>query len=274
MLLAAVLKLVSGGKQSVAPAYKELAMSQYHAAEYEFYEGEDVRSLPAAFAIPAERAAFIRRVYAHVAGALLAFVAIEYLLLVPLWPLSAQILMSMFALGKYSWLVVLGLFMLVAWLAEKWAMSDASPALQYAGLAVYTVAEAIICLPLLFVVKHVLGEPTLIGQAAILTLAVFGGLTACVFTTRKDFSYLGPILWVLSWLALGLIVAAILFGFNLGLWFALAMVGLVSGAIIYQTSNVMYHYRTDQHVAAALGLFASVVTLFYYILLALLRSRN
>jgi hypothetical protein len=88
MLLAAVLKLVSGGKQSVAPAYKELAMSQYHAAEYEFYEAQDVRSLPAAFAIPAERAAFIRRVYAHVAGALLAFVAIEYLLLVPLWPLS------------------------------------------------------------------------------------------------------------------------------------------------------------------------------------------
>lgn len=249
-------------------------MSHYPMADYDVYGNEYGRSLPAAFALPAERAAFIRRVYAHVAGALLAFVAIEFLLLVPFWPISIQILMTMFAAGKYSWLIVLGLFMLVGWLAEKWATSEASPGLQYLGLAVYTVAEAIICLPLLFLVTHILNEPTLIAQAGILTLAVFGGLTACVFTTRKDFSYLGPILWVLSWLALGLIVCSILFGFNLGLWFSLAMVGLVSGVIIYQTSMVLHHYRTDQHVAAALGLFASVVTLFYYILIALLRSRN
>ncbi|MCS7015142.1 MAG: Bax inhibitor-1 family protein [Gemmatales bacterium] len=250
-------------------------MSHYYTTPYEGYEGQHTSALPAAYALPAERAAFIRRTYAHLAGALLAFIAIEWFLLVPLADFSVQLVALMLVgAGKYSWLIVLGLFLLVGWLAERWALSDASPGLQYLGLAVYTVAEAVIVLPLLFVVTHIVDQPQLIGQAGILSLAVFGGLTACVFTTRKDFSFLGPIVWVAGWLAFGLIVAAILFGFNLGLWFALAMVGLASAAIIYQTSNILHHYRTEQHVAAALGLFASVVTLFYYILIALLKARE
>jgi hypothetical protein len=36
----------------------------------------------------------------------------------------------------------------------------------------------------------------------------------------------------------------------------------------------MLHYRTDQHVAAALALFSSVALLFYYVLLALMGSRR
>jgi len=250
-------------------------MSHYYTPESEAYEVLDARSMPAAFALPAERAAFIRRTYAHVAAALLAFVALEWLLLVPLQDFSFNLIVLMLTgAGEFSWLIVLGLFMFVGWLAEKWALSDTSQALQYVGLTVYTVAISIICLPLLYMVAHITGQPQLIGQAGILALAVFGGLTACVFTTRRDFSFLGPIIWVVSWLAFGLIVAAILFGFNLGLWFALAMIGLVSACIIYQTSNILHHYRTDQHVAAALGLFASVVVLFYYILIALSKSRN
>ena len=44
----------------------------------------------------------------------------------------------------------------------------------------------------------------------------FGGLTMSVFVTRKDFSFLGPILTVGSLIALGLIVVAIFVGFDLG----------------------------------------------------------
>ena len=50
-----------------------------------------------------------------------------------------------------------------------------------------------------------------------------------------------------------------------------AMVVLMSGYILYYTSNVMLHYRTDQHVAAALALFAAVATLFWYILQIVMR---
>jgi len=66
--------------------------------------------------------------------------------------------------------------------------------------------------------------------------------------------------------AIGLIVCGTLFGFQLGTLFSAGMVALSAGYILYYTSNVLHHYRTDQHVAAALALFAAVALLFWYIL--------
>jgi FtsH-binding integral membrane protein len=216
----------------------------------------------AAQATASARATFIRRTYAHLAGAILAFMGIEAVLLkiVP----EATII-QIFASSPYSWLFVLLAFMGASWLAQTWAQSEASPGLQYLGLALYVVAQAVIFLPILFVATHYF-DPRVIPTAGILTLAVFGGLTLSVFVTRKDYSFLAPILSVGALLALGLIVAAILLGFSLGLFFSFAMVALMSGYILYYTSNVLLHYRTDQHVAASLALFAAVATLFYYIL--------
>jgi FtsH-binding integral membrane protein len=65
---------------------------------------------------------------------------------------------------------------------------------------------------------------------------------------------------------MGLIVCSILFSFNLGIIFSGAMVILACGYILFYTSNIMHHYGTEQYVAAALALFASVALLFYYIL--------
>src|SRR5439155_22249064 len=118
--------------------------------------------------------------------------------------------------------------------------------------------------PLLYIAEHF--APGAIASAGVMTLAVFGGLTVVVLKTRRDFSYLGPILSIGSFLALGFIVAGVLFQFTFGLVFAFAMVALISGYIIYYTSAVVHQFRTDQHVAAALALFASVATLFWYIL--------
>jgi FtsH-binding integral membrane protein len=69
-------------------------------------------------------------------------------------------------------------------------------------------------------------------------------------------------------------VASILIGFNLGLIFSGAMVVFAAGAILYQTSNVARYYRTDQYVAAALALFASVALLFWYVLRIFLAFRS
>jgi len=54
------------------------------------------------------------------------------------------------------------------------------------------------------------------------------------------------------------------------------MLLLVGAMILYQTSNVIHHYHTSQYVAAALGLFSSLATLFWYVLRLLmsLTSRN
>jgi FtsH-binding integral membrane protein len=231
---------------------------------YDYAYGRPV----AARAETTDRVAFIRRTYAHLGGAILAFMALEAVLLsvVP-----HNEVLRLLAVSPFSWLFVLGGFMVAGWVAQMWARSETSVALQYTGLAVYVVAQAVIMLPLLMLAADFSG-PSVIPTAGILTLAVFAGLTASVFISGKDFSFLRPILFVGSLLALGLIVASILFSFNLGgVFFAFAMVALMSGYILYYTSNVMLYYRTDQHVAAALALFAAVATLFWYILQIVMR---
>ena len=179
--------------------------------------------------------------------------------------------------SKYSWLIVLGAFMAVSWLANKWAHSSTSLGMQYTGLALYVVAEAVIFLPLLLIASQMTGDGNLIGKAGIITLAMFGGLTLVAFTTKKDFSFLGGILKIGFFIALGLIVASFFFqGLSLGIWFSGAMVLLASGSILYSTSNIIHHYQPTQYVAASLGLFASVALLFWYVLriLMALSGRN
>lgn len=222
----------------------------------------------AAEASASARVAFIRRTYGHVLGAIVAFVAVEAVLLN--LPFTDQLMASLFSI-PFSWAVVLIAFMAVSWLANIWARSDTSRAVQYAGLGIYVLAEAAIFLPLLWIAKNFFGGDV-IPTAALLTLLIFAGLTIGVFLTKHDFSFLGPILGVVGLGALGLIFAAVFFGFSLGLWFCFVMVAFACGAILYHTSNVLHHYRTDQHVAAALALFAAVALLFWYILQIVMSS--
>lgn len=222
---------------------------------------------PVAAAPPNVRAAFIRRTYAHLLGAIVAFVGIEAVLLES--GVGKDIVRSLFLSGgNLAWLGLMVLFVVGGLAAQAMARSRQSVGVQYAGLALYVLLEVVIFLPILIVATQ---APQYAGkdlplQAGIVTLAAFGGLTAAVFLSGKDFSFLGPVLWVGSLLALGLVVAAVIGGFNLGLVFAAAMVALACGFIIYDTSNVMHHYSTDQHVSAALSLFASAALLFWYVL--------
>ena len=146
--------------------------------------------------------------------------------------------------------------------------------MQYVGLGLYVVLQALIFLPLMTIATVYSGDPTLIPKAGIMTLALFGGLSAAALITRKDFSFLGPIVCVASFCALGLIIAAWIFGFQLGLWFSFAVVALTAASILYKTSNMLHYYSTNMHVAAALALFASVAQLFYYIIIILLQTQR
>lgn len=209
-----------------------------------------------------ERVDFIRKTYLHLAGAVLAFAAISAALLNS--P-AAETLVSLMTAGKYNWLIVLAAFMGVSYLANYWAMSATSVGMQYLGLALYVVAQAVISCPLLYVASR-FGGPDVIPVAGIITLVLFTGLTLIVFVTRADFSFLRMALWIGGLAAMGLIACSILFGFSLGLLFSVAMVVFACGWILYDTSNVLHHYRIGQHVAASLALFASVALLFWYIL--------
>jgi FtsH-binding integral membrane protein len=238
---------------------------------YEGYELDYPAS--AAQSMASERAAFVRRVYMHLAGAVLALIGIEVVLLNVV---DRQSILKLMFGTPWSWLVVMLLFMGAGFVARIWAQSRSSPALQYAGLALYVGAWAIMFLPLLIACEILPNCRNVIPQAGILTGAVFGGLTLAVMITRKDYSFLAPVLCVGSLIALGVIVAGVIFGFSLGLFFSFAMVALISGYILYDTSNVILHYPPDMHVAAALELLADVAMLFWYIvqILMSLNSRD
>lgn len=216
-----------------------------------------------------ERSDFIVKTYLHLAGAIGLFIILEAMLMaVP----GIQDLVKLMVGTRYGWLIVLGLFMFVSYVADNWARSAVSPTQQYLGLGLYVVAEAVIFVPLIYIAMAI--DPRIIGTAAATTIGLFGVLTAIVFITRKDFSFLRGILMFGGFAALGLIVVAILFQFNLGPIFTYAMIALACGYILYDTSNVMLHYRIGQHVAAALALFAAVALLFWYILQLFLSRRD
>ena len=163
----------------------------------------------------------------------------------------------------WNWLLVLLGFSLVGTVADRWARTGGSAARQYLGLGLFVVAEAVIFLPLM---RWAADDDGAVTQAAVLAAALALALMAVPFVTGADFTFLRGGLVVGGAIALGLIVASILFGFSLGLWFSAAMVAFAAGAILYRTSAMLGVYRTDQHVAAALGLFADVALLFYYVL--------
>lgn len=232
----------------------------------------------AASAAEDERVAFMRRTYLHLAGAVALFVAIEAVIF-SAFGVDNVFQMTARLMTGWNWLLVLGAFMVVSWVADSWARSDRSQSMQYLGLGLYVVAQAVIFLPLLSYAAMLDmrmggGSSQIIPTAALMTGVTFGGLTAAVLLTRSDLSFLGRFLWWGGILAMGIILCAIFFGLSLGTWFSVAMVGLASGYILYHTSNVMHHYRTDQHVAAALALFASVALLFWYILQLVMSFRD
>lgn len=228
-----------------------------------------VASGPVDQATAIDRAEFIRKTYTHVALSVLAFIIVEYFLLN--WSGAYDLVLKM--VDGYNWLIVLGVFMFISHMADKWARSSTSKQTQYMGLGLYIIAEAFIFLPILFIAMGQLG-PSVVGQAGIVTLGMFAGLTMVVFTTRKDFSFMRSILNVGGMVALGVIAASIFMGFSLGLLFSAIMVAFASGAILYSTSNILHHYRTDQYVAASLSLFASVMLLFWYILRIFMSLRD
>ncbi|HEX3764972.1 MAG TPA: Bax inhibitor-1 family protein [Kofleriaceae bacterium] len=190
--------------------------------------------------------------------------------------------------GQLNWLIVIGLFMLVGYVAQRLAMSQTSRGLQLFGLGIFVAAESALLQPLLWVLifrfgdRHMLRSGVLLSgyagplllQAVVITLAIFIGLTLTVFITKKDFSFMGGMLTVASFAVLGVILASMLFGFSLGAFFCGAVILIMAGYILYQTSLVMSYFPPTGYVAAALMLFSTIATLFWYVLQLLMSLNN
>ena len=227
-----------------------------------------------------DRVAFLRKTYVHLGVALIAFAAITAGMMK--FATETSLKFSSWALGgRWNWLLILGLFMVVGYVAERLAQSEASRGLQYVGLGIFVIAEAVLLQPMLWLLIVKFGDPQMIGieggmlvgqaasilmQAIVITLAIFIGLTLTVFLTKKDFSFMRGALAIGTFAALGVILASAIFGFSLGAFFTGAMILLMAGYILYQTSLVMSYFPPSGYVAASLMLFSTIATLFWYVL--------
>jgi len=223
-----------------------------------------LQPIPVAQASADVRGRFIVRTYNHLFGAIALFTMIE----IALFKSGVAERIASALMG--NWLLVLGGFMLVGWFSSRAAANSKSLGGQYLALFAFVAAEAIIFIPLLFVANAYSQQTdgsNVIASAAGTTILGCAGLTVVAFVTRKDFSFLRSFLMWGGIVALLLIVASMLFGFQMGTWFSVAMIGFAGAAVLYDTSNVLHHYGEDRYVAASLQLFSSVAVIFYNVLM-------
>lgn len=218
----------------------------------------NVRPLTAAEASLDERVAFIRKVYAlFFVGILFAVGGVVLGFAFP--PL-------MIAAAQHPWIM---LILMIGGVMGTEAVRHV-PRVNVLALFGFTTFTGVMISPLLYIIGRT--NPVSILQAGVLTVGIFGGLTAYVFISNRDFSFLRGMVTV------GLIVIVlggllnILFVGSLGLGFALAVATLLlfAGFVLYDTSNIIRRYPTNEYVSGALSLYLDALNMF----LALLRILN
>jgi FtsH-binding integral membrane protein len=238
------------------------------------------RPIPGAVATAgvSDRVAFLRRTYAHLGLALVAWAVASAGLFIYLPKLSFTIA-TFGGVGGFGIFLGIALFIGAGYLAQRLAMSESSRALQYVGLALeVTVFTALVQSFLWAALMRLGGDPSVfastVAQAGIITVVIFVGLTATVFITKKDFSFMRGALTIGIFAVFGVSIASLIFGFQLGALFSGAVILLMAGYVLYETSTVMAHFPPTHHVAAALMLFSTVATMFMHILrlLSILRG--
>jgi modulator of FtsH protease len=135
-----------------------------------------------------------------------------------------------------------------------------SPTLFYAGL-VGQMGQAMTADP--------------VRDAFVITTLAFTGLTAYVFTTKRDFSFLAGFLSMGIWVVIG---ASILgFFFHSALFqLAIASVGvlLFCGYVLYDTWRILNADTRVNPVTAAIALYLDALNLFLFVLRILMQSRR
>ncbi len=208
------------------------------------------------------RSQFITRTYNHLLAAIFLFVIVSYYLYQS--GISFQIASFFASLGTIGMLGMFAAFIGIGWFASRFAITAESKAVQYLNLVIFTGLYAVFFSPILL--RAAMIAPEMIQSAAVVTLVGAAILTAIVFFTRKDFSFLrGIVMWGFG-LAVVAIIGGLIFGYNLGTWFSVAMIGISGAAILYDTSNVLHHYPEDKYVGAAIQLFSSIAMMFLYVL--------
>jgi len=204
---------------------------------------------PAASVTTTERLVFIKKVYSLLAMSMGSAAVGAYLGSGPLLLLVAPNMMLFFILQ-------IALIFFASFAARK-------PGLNMVALFSFTTVSGLTLGPLLYQVG-----PSIAAEAFALTAITFAGLSMYVVYSKKDFSFMS------GFLMTGLIVLVVggllnMFFIQSGMMHFImsgASVLLFSGFILYDTSNILRYYGTDEYVSATLALYLDVLNLFIALL--------
>jgi len=108
--------------------------------------------------------------------------------------------------------------------------------------------------------------PRLIGMALGGTGVIFLALSGYALTTRQNFSFLGGFLFIGFFVVLGAIVLGFFFDIpGLQLAISAAIILIMSGFILYDTSNIIHGGETN-YLNATVSLYMSVFNIFVHLL--------
>ena len=204
---------------------------------------------PASSVTTTDRLVFIKKVYSLLAMSMGTAAIGAYLGSGPLLLLVAPNMMLFFILQ-------IALIFFASFAARK-------PGLNMVALFSFTTVSGLTLGPLLYQVG-----PSIAAEAFALTAITFAGLSMYVVYSKKDFSFMS------GFLMTGLIVLVVggllnMFFIQSGMMHFVmsgASVLLFSGFILYDTSNILRYYGTDEYVSATLALYLDVLNLFIALL--------
>ena len=204
---------------------------------------------PAASVTTTDRLVFIKKVYSLLAMSMGTAAIGAYLGSGPLLLLVAPNMMLFFILQ-------IALIFFASFAARK-------PGLNMVALFSFTTVSGLTLGPLLYQVG-----PSIAAEAFALTAITFAGLSLYVVYSKKDFSFMS------GFLMTGLIVVIVggllnMFFIQSGMMHFVmsgASVLLFSGFILYDTSNILRYYGTDEYVSATLALYLDILNLFIALL--------
>jgi len=144
--------------------------------------------------------------------------------------------------------------------------------------AVLSLDVAVIC-----AMVNAAGLGELIVQAGLITTLITGGLTLYAFRSKRDFSFLGALLFpMLFGLTCFGFLSAIFPSLRMGVAGMMYSAGgalIFCGYIVFDTWRILHQIQPDDYVEAAIQLYLDIVNLFLHILEILLKlaknnSRN
>ena len=149
------------------------------------------------------------------------------------------------------------------------------PGVNVLALLFFTFVSGAFLAPALMYAVFKTGSMDVVFQAAGITGSIFVGLTAYTFISKKDFSFLGGIVYVGLFAVIGIMLVNMFFQ-SQAADMAVSWVGsvLFSLFILYDTSRIMRTHQSDEYVSGALSLFLDFINLFLFILRLLSGGRR